>query len=279
MNKIVILIAAALLAAPAAATAQAAALTAPSSATDPLRLAMGFDGRFYIKVLEMDLDQEIGTDSYRTSTRISTWGLGAVVKKLNQHANASGRVDGTRTLPGVFTQQNNDGKRNRRVTTTWGRGDVATSAVPAFDDLGDPPASRAQKLIAADPLTQLVRVTRSSTSDGPCSGDTHFFDGKQLYDFDFARPRSGGEPDAREKALGLTNPVVCEVRFREVAGFKGKPLEQRNQGLKDVILARFSQLDTGGPWMLSSLKADTKWGRAVIDLRRLSVSGKPMSAD
>jgi hypothetical protein len=281
MNTTAILIAASglLLTVPTDSTAQAPSPAALAAAAGPLRLGMGYDGRFYIKVLEMDLDQEIGADSYRTSTHISTWGLGAVVKKLNQRANASGRLDGARTLPGVFVQQNNDGKRNRRVTTTWARSEVSTTAVPAYDDLGDPPASRAQKLAAADPLTQLVRVTRASTAEGPCNGDTHFFDGKQLYDFDFARPRAGGEPDAREKSFGLLNAVVCEVRFREVAGFKKKPPEERNQGLKSPISARFGQLGPGGPWILSSLKADTKWGRAVIDLRRLSVSGRTLAAD
>lgn len=245
---------------------------AQAQPTAPLKLSLGYDGRFYVKVLEMQLDQEMDADDFRASTRINTWGLGAIVKKLDQRATSAGRIEGTRALPGTFMHQNIDGKRDRRVTTQWRPGEVTTVSAPAYDFWGDPPASRAQKLAAADPLTQFVRITRSSTAAGPCSGDTHFFDGKQLYDFDFARPRPGGEPSGREKSLGLVNPVVCEVQYREVAGFKKKPAEERSQGLKGAIQARFGQLGAGGPWLLSSLQADTKWGRAVIDLRRVKTS-------
>jgi hypothetical protein len=256
----------------------AAFTTAPAWAADgPIRLRLGYDGRFYVKVLEMSLDEDIDAAGYRTSAHIQTWGLGAVVKKLDQRASASGRVEGARTLPGRFTQQNLDGKRNRRVTVTWGAGDVVTASSPAYDFMGDPPASRAQKLAAADPLTQFVRITRASSQEGPCSTDTHFFDGKQLYDFDFASPRPSGAPDAREQGLGLINMTTCDVRFREVAGFKAKPPEQRSQGLKGAIAARFGQLGPGGPWLLSSLQADTRWGRAVIDLRRLSTDGAALA--
>ncbi len=243
--------------------------TAQAQPTTPLKLSLGYDGRFYIKVLEMSLEQEMDAASFRASTRIKTWGLGAIVKKLDQRAASSGRIEGARVLPGTFWHQNIDGRRDRRVTTQWRGGEVTTVSTPAYDFLGDPPASRAQKLAAADPLTQFVRITRAGTAAGPCSGDTHFFDGKQLYDFDFARPRPGGEPNGREKGLGLVNPVVCEVQYREVAGFKKKPPEERSQGLKSAILARFAQLGPGGPWLLSSLQAETKWGRADIDLRRV----------
>lgn len=250
--------------------------SAPAMAADgPIHLRLGYDGRFYIKVLEMSLDQDIDASGFRTAAHIQTWGLGAVVKKLNQHASASGRIDGPRTQPGRFTQQNLDGKRNRRVTVTWGAADVTTASNPEYDFLGDPPATRAQKLAAADPLTQVVRITRASSAAGPCSTDTHFFDGKQLYDFDFASPRPAGAADQREQGLGLSNITTCEVRFKEVAGFKAKPPEQRNQGLKSTIAARFGQLGPGGPWLLSSLQADTKWGRAVIELRRLSTDAAP----
>jgi hypothetical protein len=264
-------------------TCAAALLLAGPAAAQTVRaqgsmnLKLGYDGRFYIKVLEMNLDQEIGAESYRTSTHIRTWGLGAVVKKLDQRASAAGRIDGARTLPGSFAHQNNDGRRDRRVTAQWTGADVITTAVPAYPNMGEPPATRAQKLAAADPLTQLVRVTRASQTAGPCSGDTNFFDGKQLYDFDFTRPRSGGEPSQREKGLGLTNPVVCEVSYREVAGFRKKPVEERSQGLKGTIKARFGQLGPSGPWILSSLQADTKWGAVVIDLRRMTVNGTPVA--
>lgn len=100
---------------------------------------------------------------------------------------------------------------------------------------------------------------RASTAAGPCSGDTHFFDGKQLYDFDFARPRSGGEPSGRERTLASLIPWSARSSIGKSPGSK-KPPEERSQGLKGAI--KLPVRPTGGGRAMAAviLQAETKWG-------------------
>src|SRR5262249_35831014 len=158
-------------------------------------------------------------------------------------ATTVGRIEDGEAHPGVFHYENDDGKRDRHVVATWTASDVAVTSTPPYGDLGQPPASHAQKLASADPLTQLMRMTPVSVQPPPCAGGAHlFFDGKQLYALDFGAGVAGGELLENQNHLGLTNLVRCSVRYREVAGFKAKPPEQRNQGLKRAIEVTFAQL-------------------------------------
>jgi hypothetical protein len=62
------------------------------------------------------------------------------------------------------------------------------------------------------------------------------------------------------------------VRYREVAGFKAKPPEQRNQGLKRAIDVTFAQAGAGGPWVMALMRAETPLGPAYVELRHLKLS-------
>ena len=74
--------------------------------------------------------------------------------------------------------------------------------------------------------------------------------------------------------LGLTGPFRCDVRFREVAGFHDLPTDPRNQGLQRPIEVDFAQVGSGGPWVISSLRAQTPLGWAVIELQRLKLASE-----
>ncbi len=222
-----------------------------------LRLSMGYDGRLLIKVLDMQIEERATATGFSSSARLVSSGILALLKHINEQAASQGRIVGQDPMPGAFEFQHLSSKSKRRVRTLWTDGDVVMQATPAFDDLGHPPASRAQKLAAADPLTQLMRLTLNASRENTCGRTYHFFDGKQLYDLDFSGQRAA-PPTSAEKRLGLVNHFRCDVTFREVAGFGAKPPKQRNQGLDHPINVDFAQVGPGGPWVLSSLHAKTR---------------------
>jgi hypothetical protein len=261
----------------AAAAAALAFLAAPAVAQTPtagkFRLSLGYDGRLLVKVLDMTLEQTADANSFTSSARLKSYGILAAFKKLDQRASAAGIIRGGEAFPREFHHQNIDGKKNRKVDVTWTGSDVVTQANPSYGKkLGDPPASRAQKLEAADPLTQLMRMSLADSQGEFCRGSRKFFDGKQRYDLEFLG-RQTPVASAREKRLGLVNPVRCTVRFKEVAGFKRKKPGEENQGLKRPIVIGFAQYGRGGPWVMSFIDAETPLGHAVIDLQRLKTSG------
>ena len=249
-------------------------LAAPARAQPaaPMHLTLAYDGHLIFKVLEMRFEENATPDGFGASVRLNSSGILAAFKHFDIAATARGRTEDGVVRPGDFAYVNHDGKRVRHMQVVWGGGAVTMTTAPAFSNMGDPPATTAQKLISADPLTQLVRITLASSQSGPCNGDSHFFDGKQYYRLDLV-PAGTGFLDDRAKRLGLINGVRCTVNYREVAGFKRKPPEKRNGGLKGPISIVFGQLGPNGPWVIARMQAETPLGYADIELRGVQLTG------
>ncbi|HYE41837.1 MAG TPA: DUF3108 domain-containing protein [Caulobacteraceae bacterium] len=259
----------------AAGLAAAVALAVPAEAQAPSRFRMnlGYDGRLVVKVLDISISQTADNSTYSSSVKLRSYGVLSAFKKIEQSASARGRIDNGVAKPAVFTHQNHVKERARKVEARWTGADVVTVASPAYNKMGDPPASRAQRLEAVDPVTNLLRFALADSQADFCRGTVKFYDGKQRYDLTFSG-RTTVQPNAREKKLGLVNPVQCRVVYREVAGFKKKPPEKKNQGLKKPITMSFAQVGQGGPWVISSITGSTPLGNAVIELQRVNTSGE-----
>jgi hypothetical protein len=254
----------------AAALAFAGAAEAQAPAT-PVRLSLGYDGRLIIKVLDIHFDQQATATDYGAAASLRSYGILAAFKKFDVRASAHGRIEDGAPRPGVFLYDNRDGERDRKVQVAWRAGEVAASAVPAYGSLGQPPASQEQKLASADPLTQLMRITLAADPDQVCSGAPRFFDGKQLYALEFDHAQTFVLSD-QQRALGLTNAVRCAVTYREIAGFKARPANKPDTGLKSRISATFGQMGADGPWVIVRISADTALGPAIIELKHAQLS-------
>jgi hypothetical protein len=243
------------------------------SPSDETRLSLAYDGRLILKVLDIKVEQRISPAGFGASAQLASFGALALFKTFDVKATTEGRIQDGEARPGVFHYENKDGRRDRHVAAIWSASDVDVTSTPPYGDLGHPAATLAQKLAATDPLTQLMRMTLASNQANPCGGGAHlFFDGKQLYSLDFGAGVAGGELLDNQQRLGLANLVRCSVRYREVAGFKAKPPEQRNQGLKRAIEVTFAQVHTGGPWVMALMRADTPLGPAYVELRHARIS-------
>ena len=258
----------------AALLAPAAAAPASGGAEGGLRLALGYDGRLLIKVLDIEVEARADQAGFGVEAQLTSSGILALVKHIHQVARSQGRIVDGEPRPEDFETQSLGGKTHRKIHTVWRAGEVETSAEPAFANLGDPPASPQQKRSAADPLTQLMRVTLDGSRERTCGRSYLFFDGKQLYALDFGPP-ADLPLGARESGLGLVSGFRCDVRYREVAGFSKKPAAKRNQGLDRPIQLDFARLGANGPLLIISLRAQTPLGWASIDLARLQASGRP----
>ena len=238
----------------------------------PMHLTLAYDGHLIFKVLEMRFEEQVSADGFGASVRLNSSGILAAFKRFDISATSQGRDEGGQYRPGEFAYVNHDGKRIRHLQVVWGRDQVITTTTPPFSSLGEPPATTAQKLIAADPVTQLVRITQASSHGGPCDGDSHFFDGKQYYQLDLV-PAGAGVLTDRAIRLGLIDPVRCTVKYREIAGFKPKPPEKRNGGLKGPITVTFGRMGPHGPWVIAEMEAETPLGHANIALRSVQLTG------
>ncbi len=240
---------------------------------DPLKLALDYSGSLYVKVLDVHVDQTIAPGAFNAAARIKTSGLLALFRKINLKASTEGRFERGVAQPREFSYLNTDGKKDRKVSAIWTPTDVATLSAPAFKTMGDPAATREQRLEAADPLTILTRMTVLPTGAKPCQGVSQFYDGKQRYDVEYSA-KGEGRPDAREQKLGIVTSLQCTIHYHEVAGFKKKPANQRGQGVSPDVALGFGRMGAGGPWVVSYIRATTFLGNAEIDLVKASISGQ-----
>lgn len=258
-----------------AAAAGLLVLSAPAEAQAPgkFRMKLAYEGRLLVKVLDVSITQEADANGYVSTAQVTSYGVLAAFKKINQVATARGRIDGGSARPSQFNHHNRASKRGRRIEVRWNGANVSTVATPRYKSMGEPPASAAQRAEAVDPVTGLMRLALADRQAQVCTGTLKFFDGKQRYDLVFSG-RAASSPTPRERRLGLINTVKCNVVYREVAGFKKKPPAERNQGLKKPIAMVFGQAGANGPWVISSMTGQTPLGNAVIELARLTKSGE-----
>jgi len=262
----------------AAALALALGPAAWATSTAPLRLEMTYDGVLNAlhltgeaKVLVLRVVERAGPDDFSTTAEMKSYGLLRVFKLIDIHTSAQGPVAAGEPQPRDFAFTAVDRRRVRHAALTWSDSDVTVS--PPSHVTGDPAPTPAQKLGAADPLTQFSRAAYAASGQDLCARQWRFFDGDEIYEL---RPL-GGETASlsdRDRSLGLTEAVRCSVRYAEVAGFKHRHGERRDEGLSSAIHAQFGRLGEAGPWVLMSMKADTILGYAKVALSGVKV-GEP----
>jgi hypothetical protein len=240
---------------------------------DGLKLGLGYDGRLLLfKVLDVNLQEQVTPSGHASTARISSYGILDAFKHFNIDAAESGRIVHGDPEPGVFRHHNHDGKRNRQVEVVWTGADVTTAAEPEMTYMGDPPATREQRMGAVGYLTAVMRLTVAADR-GPCAASERIFNGKELSEVGFSDPRPAQLSPAQIK-LGLVNGLKCDATFREVAGYKRKSGKAKNQGLDRPIEVEFAQVGEGGPWVAAKLQAHTQLGSAVIELARVDMHGR-----
>jgi hypothetical protein len=242
----------------------------PAPAPPPqggFKLVLDYDGVLLIKVLDVRIVQQVEPAAFTADAQIRTSGVLALFKKVDLHAVSQGAVDGDALRPASFRHQNKDGHDNRQVQVRWeGGGEVTTNAAPYWPNMGEPVVTQAQKRAAADPLTQLMRLSLTASPDGPCHGPLRMFDGRELYDVTLTTPRPRPRT-AVEARFNLANPLSCSLTLQEVAGFDPKPTGNKSQGLKMPVTLRIAQAGEDGPWIITGLTGSTPLGDARIELR------------
>lgn len=199
---------------------------------------------------------DLKPDTYSINGNVKTTGLADILVNYDLRLAASGYVREDHLEPYAYISQNRDGKKNRRVEMTYGKDDVAMTATPAFGNLGEPPATPAQKLEAADPLTAFLghAFTPRPADGNPCGGPMKIFDGRQLTHLTF---ENAGLMDVKTAAY-RGKAYECHVSMDKVAGYDADEISAKETltGIDGPLRMWMAPLDNGA-YMPVKIQADT----------------------
>lgn len=169
---------------------------------------------------------------------------------------------GAVTARGVqpIAYEHSGGKRGRIVRVRFGMDDVVTTATPAMG-MGNPPATKAQRLGSMDQVSALVAMMLDAQA--PCDGTKRvFMDGRARFDFVMS---PAGEETVRTRAY-KGQAYRCTVRFAPIAGF---PDPQEPATMRFL----FARTDKG---VLAPLRIEMPTddaGLAVLEAKKFSFGG------
>lgn len=223
---------------------------AAAAAPGEVAVAQVYEGRLLVKVLDVRVDDVAGPAIYRTGARIKGSAAVSRIKPFTLLVQSNGRM--VAGAPGALRYTHQEGRKRRTVR------------------FAGSPARRTP----ADPLTQILRIMLTPAAASPCIGTLAAYDGKQRYDLTFT-PAGKGELSARQRSLGLSGPLRCNLGFRPVAGFKGS---RKGPGLTGASSATFARSAAGDVWVMTDLSIGTIIGPARLSLTDLSVRGRRAGA-
>lgn len=199
---------------------------------------------------------DLQPDTYSINGVVKTTGLADILVNYDMRLAASGYVRDDHLEPYAYVSQNRDGKKNRRVEMTYGASDVAMTATPAFGNLGEPPATPAQKLDAADPLTAFLghAFTPRPADGNPCGGPMKIFDGRQLTHLTF---ENAGLKQVKTDAY-RGEAYECHVSMDKIAGYDADEINAKETltGIEGPLRMWMAPMDNG-TYMPVKIQADT----------------------
>jgi len=230
-----------------------------------------------IKMLNTRIDASFGEGAYRSEAEFKTAGLLRWFNEAEIEARVNGQTDRSYLKPSDYWHVNGASSKNREIAITFTGDDVISDVTPEFGSMGQPPATREERLQATDALSGILQLALNAGryQDRPCGYGAQVFDGKQRYDLRVIHK----EDIDRVKLRGYQGPVIaCYVYYVPVSGFDPEDLpneKERNTPLE----VWFADTPDYGVFMPVRFQLQLDFGRAVLEVRELTVNPPTQTAD
>lgn len=193
--------------------------------------------------------QEAGR--YAVSGRLQSGGLLGMLRKVRYDAEARGRISAGLPAPASYSESADTGKRQSNVRMSW-RGGVPR--VEAYDPPRDPrphdvdPASQRGTV---DPLTALYATLRDVDPGKECRLSLNVFDGRRRTQLALGAPQASGRG------------VTCTGEFRRIAGYSPSEMAEKSRFPFTLTYAPTPE----GRMRVVEVATDTLYGRATLKRR------------
>ena len=212
-------------------------------------------------------------NTYQASSYFKTSGLVSVFWQAEIDASASGNVGGHNVAPAVYDSYYRRGsEKKQRVKLTY-KPDQPPEllAAPAYD-IQKYPVPPEEQTAGVDPMSAVTLIVAGLRADenNPCGTVAPVFDGRRRYNIDFSFIKD--QPVKLDNGIYNGTAHLCEMRYRQIAGYKPKMLKE-GQAWPPIYALVANIADARAPLgrYLVPLKlwAKTSWGTVTVDLSKL----------
>lgn len=213
--------------------------------------------------------------NYAAVSRLKTAGVVNSFYASVIDASAVGTVEANSVHPQKYDSDYNGEKSNQKVSLAYMGAGIQLSSDPPYD-VSRFPVNDEQKANTVDPLSAIIYSVSgvSASPDKPCGDTVRIFDGRRRYDVEFSYV---GKENVSTAGPYSGPAIKCEMRYRQVAGFK--PNLTKNNVLP-TITVWFADMPTKDPGPVKSfllavkLMAETPFGAAVAHARKITIDGE-----
>ena len=195
----------------------------PQASTLTLAYSIAFWG---IPFGDTDYEGRFTPSGYSVRSHFQTTGIVSAFWNANIDATANGGLSVNGLSPNEydsFYRRSEDKKE--RVKVTFTNGDPETFADPPYN-MKLYPVSDEEKREAVDPMSAITLVLSGVKADAanPCGTVAPVFDGRRRYDMTFVYLKD--EPLKLGNGLFNGRAHLCQIRYKQIAGFKPKILKE-----------------------------------------------------
>lgn len=248
----------------------------------PRRLEIVFEGRVpvpmvgQIKAATATVVADLTGTTYAARSTAKSAGLVGWIVDYDLDINVQGQVTPAGLVTTSYSSVNSDGKKNRRVTMRNTGTAVTSASVPAWMDMGFPPATEEQKLEAVDPVTGIVSMALAlgATPGNLCGNSVKVFDGRVRFDLKLS---NGRRLQVKEKTW--KGPAIqCDLEYVELAGGRQKSPEKRAADKADIawLNITFAELSDGSRIPIKLEGRSKKRGKVTLTATRASFDALPI---
>jgi len=231
---------------------------------------------------KVDMDATIRGDEYHVVSNLETSGVVNAFWQAQIQATSSGKIGNKLFQPALYDSfdTNHSGKRQEVSLTYENDAPVRLYANPKYATNGYEVKPEMQKA-TFDPLSAVVYIASGvgASADNPCGVVAPVFDGRRRYNIELTKV---GEADKKmDNGLYHGHVFVCEVKYKQLAGFKPKIMKENESFPKvNAWIATFPSA-TGARNYVVPLRvwADTQYGTVAAVATALKIDGvAPKSA-
>jgi hypothetical protein len=226
---------------------------------------------------KVDMDATIRGDEYHVVSNLETSGVVNAFWQAQIQATSNGKIATGSVKPALYDSfdTNHSGKRQEVSLTYEGDALPRMYANPKFPTSGYEVKPEQQKG-TVDPLSAVMVIATgaSASAENPCGVVVPVFDGRRRYNVELTK--------VKDTAIKMDNGLyhgkglVCEIKYRQIAGYKPKILKENESFPKiNVWIAVFPSALPGRSYVVPlRVWADTQYGVVAAVANSLKIDGQ-----